>query len=67
MVFVVKFFMVYEYYENFFKKVDKIARAKNIDLLEKIYEILLEGNHKRSLEYKKRKEEREITSLIWKI
>jgi len=56
-----------DFFENFFKKIDDIARARNLELLQQVSFILDEGKDKRSKDYKKKKEEMEISSLTWKI
>ena len=55
------------FFENFFEKIDKIAMSRNLDLLNKIFDILVDGNEKRSINYKKKKGENIDTSLNWKI
>ncbi len=56
-----------EFFEKFFKKVDDIARAKNLDMLEEVYDILMRGKEKRIEKFKKRQEDRDISSLSWKL
>lgn len=55
------------FFEQFFAKVDKVARARDEKTLESIYEILLLGIPKRLQKLKERQEEKEINSLKWKI
>ena len=56
-----------DFFENFFKKVDSIARSKDLKTLESVYEILIEGNIKRMEKYKQRQEDKEISSAVWKM
>ena len=56
-----------EFIESFFKKVDELAMSKNIDVLEKVYDILGDGLKKRAYKFKDRQEERELAPLAWKI
>ena len=55
------------FYEKFFRKVDNVARSRDVNLLEKIFDLLHKGNEKRSKNYNKKKEEQEVSSLTWKI
>lgn len=55
------------FFEKLFFKMDKIARARNVDLLEGIFDIIVRGNEKRSINYKKKKEENVDNSFNWKI
>lgn len=55
------------FFEKFLKKIENVARSKNVDLLNKVYDLLGDGITKRNLAYKNRKDEEEIRSLNWKI
>jgi DNA primase len=55
------------FFEKFLKRIEMVARSKNVDLLNGVYDLLGDGISKRSLEYKKRLEDKEINSLNWKI
>ena len=56
-----------DFFEIFFEKVDKIARSRNLNTLEEVYDILLRGIDKRVENYIKRQEDTDISSLSWKI
>lgn len=56
-----------KFFEEFFEKIENVARSKNIDLLNGVYGLLADGIQQRFLGYKKRQEEKEISSLNWKI
>jgi len=53
------------FFEIFFQKVDDVARSRNFSLLSRIFDLLVEGNSKRSIEYKKRKEDGVTSSMNW--
>jgi hypothetical protein len=55
------------FFEIFLEKVERVARSRNADLLNGVYDILVDGITKRDLGYKKRQEEKELSSLNWKI
>lgn len=55
------------FFEKFLKKVEEVARSRNVDLLDGIDNLLHNGFEQRFLGYKKRQEEKEINSLNWKI
>jgi hypothetical protein len=55
------------FFDHFLERVESIARANDVKLLEGIYDLLDKGVTKRFLAYKKRKEEEEAGSLNWKI
>ena len=56
-----------DFFETFFEKVDRVARSKNLDMLEEVYDILIRGNEKRVENYIKRQEDEDISSLSWNI
>jgi hypothetical protein len=55
------------FFEKFFQRVNDIARARDVDLLEKVVDLLPRGNEKRTQSYNKRNEMQEVSSLTWKI
>jgi len=55
------------FFENFYAELDEVARSKNIDLLRKIFGVLVKGVEKRRNEYKKKKEERLKSSMNWSL
>jgi DNA primase len=55
------------FFENFLKRVEETARENNVELLQGIYDLLGDGIAKRSVGYKNRKEEAEVSSLNWRI
>jgi DNA primase len=58
-----------DFFESFFCEVDKIARAKNIDVLEKICNILIDrhGLIARVEKFQRRREEEVNSSSAWRI
>ena len=56
-----------DFFEKFLERVESVARSKDINLLKGVYDLLDRGIAKRSLNYKKRKEDEETNSLNWKI
>ncbi len=58
-----------EFFESFFKEVDKIARARDIEGLNDIFNILTDrhGLIKRVEKFQKRQDDKTISSLSWKI
>jgi len=56
-----------EFFEVFFKKVDDIARAKDINMLEEVYDILMRGKVKRVEQFQARQEEQEVSSIAWRL
>lgn len=55
------------FFDKFLKKVEEVARSRNVDLLDGIDNLLHNGFEQRFLGYKKRQEEKELSSLNWKI
>lgn len=55
------------FFEEFLEKVERVARSRNVDLLNSVYDILVDGIEKRDSAYKKRKDEAGVSSLNWKI
>jgi len=53
------------FFEDFFKKVDKVANNRDLKSLEQIYDILVEGSEKRVNRYRMRKEEMAISTAKW--
>lgn len=58
-----------QFFEDFFKKIDDIAREKDIHMLEKIYYILTDkgGIDKRVENFQKRQENKELSLNGWKL
>jgi hypothetical protein len=58
-----------DFFENFFKNVDRVARSRDIETLEGILEILMEkgGLDKKVEEYDKRQEDRDVSSMAWRL
>jgi len=58
-----------EFFETFFKEVDKLARDRDYDGLEDAVKVLIdeEGLIKRVNEFHKRQEDKEVSSLSWRI
>lgn len=56
-----------EFFNKFFKKVDEVARSRNIDLLEGAYDTLMRGKVNRVEKFQKRQEEKDTSSLNWNI
>ena len=56
-----------DFFENFFKEVDRIARTKNTELLEKISDLLHKGNEKRAEKFQERQEENYKSALAWRL
>ena len=56
-----------DFFESFFKEIDKVAISRDLDMLEKIYEILLRGIDKRVEKFQARKEDAEVSSLSWRL
>jgi len=55
------------FFEDFFKETNKVARSRNIELLEKIYDMLIAGLDKRVEKFQRRQEDKEISSTKWVI
>ncbi len=56
-----------DFFETFFERTDKIARSKNLDMLEEVYDILIRGNEKRVEKFKKKEEDKDISALSWRL
>ena len=58
-----------DFFESFFKEVDKVARTKDIEGLNDIFNILTDkhGLIKRVEKFQKRQDDKEMSSLSWKI
>jgi hypothetical protein len=58
-----------EFFEKFFNKVDIIARSKNVEMLKQILDILSAKNGlaERVTKFRKRQEDKEISSLTWRM
>lgn len=56
-----------EFFDIFFEEIDKVARSRNINVLEKIYDILVEGIEKRVEKFQTRREDEEISSMAWRL
>jgi DNA primase len=56
-----------EFFEKFSEEVDKVARSRDADLLEKVYKILEDGEENLVKKFIKRQEKNNMSLMAWKI
>jgi len=55
------------FFDNFFKEVDEVARSGDLETMESILEILIDGLEKRVDKFNERREEKDLSAMNWRL